>query len=791
MTVVAIMSLSLGIGANSTVFSIVDGVFLRQLPVREPHRLVKVFTASEQDTESESSYADYLDLRSQNSVFTALAAYADKGAVLSVNGQSELVPVEVVSEDFFSVLGVKAANGNVVYPVAHQGPEQDCPVVISNRLWHRRLAGDRSVPGKAITLNGKPAVIVGVTPPEFHGMERYLFTDVWIPTSSWEILTPSAKWDLSARASREYWIVGRLKDGVGIVEVRSQLGTLGARLAAAYPTTNKRIRFTAASEEERARRSAVPSLFLLTITGLVLLICCSNVANLLLAHGQARSAEIAIRMAVGASRSRVIFQLVSESTLLALIGAAAGLALTYAMTRMFPLLVPPISMPMGFDIRLDNRVVGFTLLVSLVTPLLFALVPAFRTSRVRLVSELRGETASAGRGLSALLLRHSLVVGEVALAVILLTVASLVIRSLMFSQRIYPGFDTSKNMLLVSLAPEVAGFNEGQTTRFYTSLAARMRALPGVAAASFAKRVPLSLFEGGAAQKVQIPGHQPLSGAEGVDIRYNIVGMNYFGTIGTRVLEGREFNQMDGPTSPKVVVVSEAMQRRFWPGESALGKWLRVDDSNWQIIGIAEDTKNSSLHESPEPYMYFAALQRPLGGATLLVNTAGTPESMLPSLIRAAREEDLNVPVLKITTLDQHLRTALYSDRMAAGLLGCLALVGVFLATVGLYGVVSCSVSRRTHEIGIRMALGARTADILAEVIGRGLKLALLGTVIGISVAFWSTRMMASILYGISPSDSISFLTGSCLVVAVALAASYIPARQATKVTPAIALRHY
>ncbi|MGD1156369.1 MAG: ABC transporter permease [Terriglobia bacterium] len=790
---VAVLSLALGIGANSTVFSIVDGMFLRPWPVKNPSRLVVVSTNPAKETGfTSSSYPDYLDIRNQVSAFEGVLAYGQRGAFVSGKGQGEMVTVDVVSENYFAVLGVNAALGRTFSTRPDQAEEEGHAVVVSYGLWQRRFGADPGLPGQVILLDGKDFTVLGATPQEFHGLEKGSPTDVWVTPKAWVTMVPGAGVEFEGRDNRWFELVARLQPKARLEQARTQLQTLANRLAQAYPATNKGNGFGVISAAEEARQGLRSGLFLMAMVSLVLLISCANVANLLLAQTERRQREIAMRLALGAGQRRLVAQLLTEGLLLAWAGGVLGLVLAGWLINLLPALPPLSTALLGTDVRLDFRVLLFTAALSLLTALVFGLAPALHSSRFDLVPVLKGEDPRLGRPSSGRFpLRSALVAGETALCLVLLVGSGLLLRSLLFSQRINPGFDRNKNVLMLTMAPPTLyGYNETQSAALYQSLVARLESLPGVVRASYARRPPLTPEERGETQDVTIPGMELSPGRAHLNIRYNIVTPNFFRTVGTRILRGRDFSRLDTPAATNAVIVNETMARQFWPAQEALGRFLRIERKDYQIVGVVESGKYVYLHDAPEPYMFFPFSQMFSFEAMLFVETAGDSEALAHTILREAQSVDKNLPVVEATTLREYMRSALGEERASVSLLAGLSVLGIFLAAVGLYGVVAYLVNRRTHEIGIRMALGARQGDVLRMVLGRGIRLGGLGAAVGLVAAFAVAQVMSGRLYGVKPLDPLTYAAGTAVVVAVALLASYLPARRATKVDPMVALRY-
>jgi macrolide transport system ATP-binding/permease protein len=791
-TLVAVLTLALGIGANTAIFSIVSGIFLRPWPVKDPSGLVALSTDDRKETDfTISSYPDYLDIRSQVPAFSGVLAYCQRGGFLSGEEKGQAVAVDVVSEDYFAVLGVNAARGRTFSVQPDQAESEGHAVIISYGLWQRRFGGDPALPGRTILLDGKGFTVLGITPQEFSGLEKGAPTDVWVTPLGWPTMVPGAEAEFEARASRRFELVARLRPDSRLEQARTQLQTLASRLSETYPATNKEVTFRAIPAAEKAREGLGSGLFLMAMVGLVLLISCANVANLLLARTERRQREIAVRLALGAGRRRLVVQLLTESLLLAVTGGVLGLLLASWLVRLLPVLAPLLPFPSGTDVQLDFGVLAFTATLSLLTALLFGLAPGLQSSRFDLVPVLKGEDTRPGRLSKRFPVRSVLAAGEVALCVVLLVTSGLLLRSLLFSQRINPGFSTNKNVLMLTLAPPTLyGYSQGQAAALYQSLVARLESVPGVVGASYARRPPLAAYEIGETENVTIPGMAPSPGTERLKIRYNVVAPNFFGTLGAHILRGRDFNQFDTPEATMAVIINDTMARRFWPDKDPVGRWLRIGDKDTQIVGVVETGKYIDLHQAPESYLFFPFSQMFSFEAMLFVETAGDPQALVHAILGEAQAVDKNLPVVEAVTLKDYLRGFLVEERTSASLLAGLSVLGMFLAAVGLYGVVAYLASRRTHEIGIRMALGARRGDVLGLVLGQGIRLGALGAAVGLVAAAAVAHVMSSRLYGVRPTDPLTYAAGIGVVIAVALLASYLPARRATKVDPMVALRY-
>jgi putative ABC transport system permease protein len=779
-TAVAVLTLALGIGATTAMFSIVDGAFLKPLPVSDPGQFVSIWMQAAQGANSEVSFPDYLDLRAQCSSLSGVVAYDRESRFVNSMDESSLILVDAVSLNYFDVLGIKPLLGRTFPPEAEGYALSGPTVVISYTLWKNRLGGDPGIVGKTIRLNNHSTTVLGVTRERFRGLNRFVPTDAWLPVDASE---------LKRRDSRDYELVGRPRPGVTTQQIGAELDAIGHRLAQAYPATNKATTFRLEAESERQRGFLLVSLFLMLVVGLVLLISCANVAGLLLARAETRRREVAVRLALGSSRGRLIRQFLTEGLMLSLAGAALGLLLAAWLIAIEPSLLPPAPIQIGPDLRIDGRVMLFTLVVSLLATLIFGVAPALRASKADLTGALKGEEASLGRGSKRMAARNILVVGQVALSVLMLAAAGLFLKSLMSTLRVPLGFNPHRNLLVVPVGTMEG--SEEQRRTLLPRVLERVQGLPGIVHATCAMRIPLSGSGGGAELRVSIPGIELPEGQESVAVKFNAVGPDYFQTVGTRILRGRHFSSSDSANAPKVVLISETMAHRFWPNQDPVGHSLRIEKKDYEIIGVVENVKIIHIHEAPEPYMYFPFAQTSYGGE-LIVETAGDPRRWIPAVKREIRAVDKNALVVWVQTGANVIRSEedVYVQRAATGLVGSLSLLGMFLASVGLYGVVAYIAKLRTHEIGIRVALGAGRKDILGLVLRQGLKLVVMGALIGLGVAFATTRFMSSLLYGVSPADPTALLGSALLAGVVALVACYIPARRATMVHPMMALRH-
>ena len=800
-TTVAVLALALGIGANSTIFSLANSVFLRPLPVPQSNRLVWLFT----DRDDNVSYPDYVDYAHQTDIFSGVLAYDWIALNLGSSGQADRVQGVLVSANYFDVLNVKAERGRTFLSEEDQTPGASPVAVISHVLWQDHFGSDPGVIGKTVALNGQQFAIVGIAPVGFVGTEEAFPRDIWVPLSMRAQLRSGSSGaganrnPLDDRNARWCNVMARLKPDVSLRQAQARMEYLAGQLAAAHPETNANRHITvyaAGNGRPTFRTLLLPvTWILLAIVGLVLLIACANVANLLLARSTARRKEIAIRLALGASRSRLMRQLLTESALLALLGGCAGLVLSFWTTNLLMAVKPSVPLPVNVNLRTDWRVLVLTFVFSLLAGLIFGLVPALQASKPEVVPVLKDERSAFSYRSRLFSLRNVLVISQVAMSLVVLIGAGLFLRSLRNAQTINPGFDATR-VLAMSLATGSQGYDETRSRLFYQQLINRVQALPGVESASIAQSAPLSFFYSPAlAAPTIVEGHEPPAGQNPPIIGNNTIGPNYFQTVGIPILRGRDFTEEVKQGAPKVVIINETMAHRFFANEEPLGRRLRVrprggQPVSYEIIGVVRDSKYLSLGEDPAPFLFFPYLQNPFPVMTLLVRANGNPKNLTGAVRHEVQALDANLPPFNVVTLTENIDISLFPARFGALLLGGFGLLALVLATVGIYGVMSYSVGQRTHEIGIRMALGAQVNSVLKLVVGQGMLLAVIGVAVGLAAAFVLSRVVKSLLYGVSATDLVTFAGIALLLIVVALLACYIPARRAAKIDPMVALRY-
>ena len=800
-TLVAVLTLALGIGINTTVFSLANSVFLRQLPVRDPHNLVWVFS----NNEAPNSYPDYVEYRNETQIFDGLLAYDWVPLNLGANGQAERVQGALVSGNYFDVLGIQAQIGRTISAGDDQALAEAPVAVISDVLWQRQFNKDSNVVGKSLVLNGHTFTVIGVAPNGFVGTEEAFPREIWLPLSMASVVRPAAANArdntsfFSNRSARTLTVMGRLKSGVTIREAQARMNVVAARLAQNYPDSNQNFElsvYTAGNGRPAFRTMLKPVTgILLGVVGLVLLIACANVANLLLARSAKRRKEVAIRLTLGATRARLIRQLLTESVLLSCLGGLAGLLLSIWLTSFLTAIKPKVPLPLNVEFHTDWRVLTFTLVLSILVGIVFGLVPALQASKHELVPALKDQIDNPGSPRRVWSLRNALVIGQVAISIVVLIAAGLFLRSLGHARAISPGFDADR-VLTLSFNTSAQGYDATKANQFYQQLISRVQALPGVERVSLAQYAPLSYFYSPALSvPVIVEGHEPASGENPPLVGSNAVSPNFFETLGVSLLNGRDFSDQDTNSSPRVVIVNEALARSFFSDQNPVGRKLRVmrrggPPASCEIVGVVRDSKYLSLGEDSRPYLFMPFAQNPQPAMSLHVRSVGNPKDMAAAIRREAQSIDPNLPAFNVMSLADNIDISLFPARFGAFLLGVFGFLALLIASIGIYGVMSYGVSERTHEMGIRMALGARANDVLRLVIFRGMLLALIGVVIGAGLALASTRVVKSYLYDVSTTDPITFGGIALLLTGVALLACYVPAHRATKVDPLVALRY-
>ncbi len=785
LTAIAVLSLALGIGANASIFTLLNTVVLRPLPVERPAELVMV------EGTGSVSYPNYKDFRDRNDVLAGLAAYRYAPMSLSRSGANERIWGYLVTGNYFDVLGVRASRGRTFLPEEDRTPGAAPVAIVSHRFWQGRFNGDPELVGKTVSLNNHSFTVIGIAPENFNGTDKVFAPDVWVPLMMQREIEPGNDY-LNARGDGRLFMFGRLKPNMPVTQAQEALNVTARQLAQEYPRDNEgtKIELWSLGILPQFRTGIVGfSGVMMTVVLLVLLLACANLANLLLARATQRRKEIAIRLALGASRARIVRQLLTESVLLSLAGGVAGLLLALWINDLALAFKPPIDFSLLIDLRIDRRVLGFTLLLSVATGIIFGIAPALQATKPDLIAALKDESTPAGFRRSHL--RNALIVGQMALSLLLLICAGLMLRSLQQANTIPLGFEP-EHAVAMSFHVGLQGYTKQQGQQFYEQLTGRVAALPEIESVTLATRLPLSLNF--STTSVFREGQILPPGTERPGVYYEQIGLNYFSTMKIPLTEGREFSAADKEGLPPVCIINEALARQLFPNESAVGKRVSYGSGEGPyttVIGVAKDGKYASLAERPHPLIYQSLLQIYNNHASLIARTRTTDAaSMIPLLRREIQSLDPTLPIYDVKTLTEHLGTALLPARAAATLLGSFGLLALVLAALGVYGVMSYVVAGRTREIGVRMALGAQASDVLRLVLRQGMTLTLIGICFGLVAAFIATRILTSLLYGVSASDPITFACVTLLLIVVALLACYIPARRATKVDPMVALRH-
>ncbi len=796
---IVVLSLALGIGANSTIFSLVNGILLRPLPgVARPGELAGLDCRLRgTDFPIGLSYPDYLDVRDGNTAFTGVAAYNQIYASLGAAGRAELVYGYIVTGNYFQLLGAKAELGRVLGPDDDRKRGAQPVAVISHGLWQRRFGSDPAVVGSNVKLNGQPFVIVGVAPRGFIGTEVMFTPDLWVPMAMHQQIVPGAPEPFDKRQERSLRALGRLRPGVGLPQASAQIRLLGERLAREHQDSNAGVSLDVVPESE-ARLEAglgnivnVASTVLLVLAAIVLLIACANVANLLLSQAASRAREVAVRLAVGADRRRLLRQHLTESLLLAAVGGGAGLLLAFWLSTLLSRFRSPTSIPFAFDFSLDHRVLLYTTLISVCAGLIFGLAPALHSTKADLVPALRGDPGAAGTRRRSWL-RSTLMIAQVASSLPLLVGAGLFLRSLENAHHIDLGFEP-RDVLTFSVDLALHSYSEANGRTFFHRLEERVRGLPGVRSAALGGPVPLDFYA--VAKEAAVPGREPGPDKHYPEILYSSVAPGYFQTIGTPLVQGRLFDSRDGEHGARVVVINQAMAKSLWPGRNPVGQQLLVGGAGGEVcevVGVVKTGKYRILAESPMSYFYRPLEQSYQPKMTLLVKTnGGDPRAVEEEVRRQVQALDEDLPVFDVRELDGLIGgRALMPFKVVTTLASAFGLLGLILAAVGLYGLQSNSVAQRSREIGLRMAMGARPADILRLVLRRGLTLTACGLLIGLTLAFLLSKVMSRLLLDVTSTDPIAFGGVVAMLLAVTTLASYVPARRAIRQDPARTLRH-
>lgn len=789
------LSLALGIGANSAVFSLVDAVLFRPMNVGNRARLVSLYTSDYSGSQyGGSSYTDAIDFGNRSNVFDSLAVFTEFSSSMRSGNQSDRTFGLLVSENYFDLLGVKATHGRTF-----RTDETSGTLVISHSFWQRKFGGDPALVGKTVQLNNNSFTVIGITPEGFTGTDLGRSLDMFVPMQMSTQLGFEPGFTTS-RNVRQFSVMGRLKQGVSETQADASLDVLSRQLAEAYPDAwkerNQQPRRISVVAEHYARvppeaRSILMGLagLFMVLVALVLLIACSNVSNMLLARATVRQREMAVRAALGARRSQLIRQLLTESLQLSLIGSVLGILLTPVCIKLLVAwFLPASATSLPIDIGINQRVILLTLAIGLFTGLIFGLVPALQASRSDLLLAMKDESSALRTGRRRFGLRNLFVMSQISASLLLLIVAGLFIRSLQKAQQIDLGYDVDN---VLTVRPEGGLLNSRETAPqlvFFNQMLARVRTVPGVEAASLADFIPSG--GGRRTTTINVENYTPRS-QENMDVLNGVVASDYFKTMGTTLLAGREFSDRDTEGAPRTVIVNEALARRYWPGQSALGKHIAIrDDRQLEVVGVVKDATAYIFQKGALPFFYLPLLQNPSPGMTLHVRSKGDPMAMLPGVRNEIEALDQSVMLHDASTLSDHLSEALLMLRLVSTLTGVFGLLALALAIVGVFSVVHYSASRRTREIGIRLALGAQRADILRMILKEALFIVVVGVIAGLFMAIASGRLLASLMFANSGMDPSVYIVVALMLIAIAMLACFLPAYKATKVDPNDALRH-
>ena len=805
---IAILSLGLGVGVNTAMFSLVDSLLFRPLPVTAPDTLVDIFTTGgDGDEYATSSYQDYLDLKSQNTVFTDVIGYSPMIAPLSLGDRSRVSLGQVVTSNYFNMLGVRPLLGRLLVP-ADDEPSAERVVVLSHSMWQREFGGDPAIVGKLITLRGLPYAIVGVTPEFFTGVVPLLTPELFLPVRHVDEVEPAGVTDtvpsptgtnaLERRGQRWMFAKGRLRPGVTAEQAHANVQLVGRQLESAHVQTNKGRQMAAIPTKDV--RLLVPqaggvlsigAAGLMTIVGLVLLIACANVAGMLLARASARRREISVRLAIGASRGRLIQQLLVEGALLGMFGALAAVALAWVLVQGLQSIPLPLPVNVAFDLRIDVRVLTFSILVAAATGILAGLLPALKASAPSLVADLRGEAPAMRAGGRRWALRDALVVAQVALTAVLLVVAGLLLRSVGASERADVGFDT-RGLAAVAFDTDMVRYTPERGLEFWRQARARIAALPGVSSVGIVS--PTLPFTFNFSQmEMRVDSRTYVEGQRGEIIENVAISSGYLETLGVPLIEGRAIDATDIAGSPDVMVINQTMARKFWPNESALGHTVTAINGprsrTFRVVGVTRDHKRHGVLEADSPYVYFAEPQRPTRYNFLIARTTGDASALLQSVRRELLAMEPGLVFMASNTMEENLGLSLMPARVGAILAAGFGGLGTLLAAIGLYGVIAFSVARRTREIGVRMALGAKPGAVLSMVMRQGLTIVAIGLVAGAVLAGAAAVTLRGLLYGVTPFDPLAWGFAITAMVLAAALANLMPARRAMRIDPMTALR--
>ena len=789
-TAIVVFTLALGIGASTAIFSVVDSVLLRRLPYHTAERIVAIQELDREGKRGQTTSANFLDWRAQNTVFEHLAAIKTTTANLALSDQAERIDLAQTNTNFFDVFAITPQYGRLFIPQDEEAGHAPV-VIVSHSLWQRRFGADPSLVGKPITLNGTNYSVIGIAPPGFQYPNK---TELWLPPAR---LAPELYpgHDVTQTRRMGYLAaVALLKPGVSLQQAAAEMETITARLRQQYPdSNNNRFNRVVSLHEHLVGDTNKLLWLLLGAVTFVLLIGCANVANLLLASGASRQKEMAIRAALGASRLRVMRQLFTESTILALVGGAVGLLVAVwglaAITKLLPADFPRLS-----EIQMDLRILGFTFAASVLTGILFGLAPALQISRPDVQEAIR----ETGRGTSGSRrqnrFRQALIVVEVALSVVLLVGAGLLFRSFIRLQSVNTGF-SSEQVLTARLTPAGPGYrNNADLAKFYNQVIEKTSTLPGVQAAGIINTLPL---EKGPTSGFRVEGRPVTTPDQWPSVNYRVVSPDYFSAMGVPVLQGRTYTDRDDENAPRVMIVNQQLARQTFPDENPIGKRITFGNTDengqprwFEIVGVVANVRSLELREEPTAELYFSVLQDFWPTMSLVVRSSVEPASLGTSVRQIVNEVDRSVPVANVKTMDHIVSESITQPRFNLFLLGLFSAVAMVLSAAGIYGVTAYAVTQRTHELGIRIALGAQVSDVLKMILGQGMAVIAVGLALGLVAALALMRLLRSLLFGVGENDPLTFVAITVVLLLVALIACYIPARRATKVDPLEALRY-
>ena len=783
-TAVAILTLALGLGANTAIFSVVNAVMVRPLPIFESDRVLAVYTANSRSEYGATSYPEFAVYRDQNRVFSGMAAYRNTQVNVKLGNNVDRIQAELVSGEYFDVLGVGAHIGRTFLPEDDRLPGGNPVAVLSFGLWQQAFGSDPELIGKPVILNGASYTVIGVAPRSFRGITLRYVPEIWVPMASLPVFESTWAEAFDREGWRLFRIVGRLDDGVTIEQADGNMDTVATESNVSLVAANSAI-FAPAIRESVSNYAGI----MLAVVAAVLLIACLNVANLVMARTTARRKEMAIRSSLGASRGRLSVQLLTENIVLSLTAGVVGLLIALWVTDFLSAFRPPSSLPVTLDLGFDWRVLTFALLLSASSGLALGMAAVWNATRRDVTPALKDgtDTEVPNRFFRS---RDLMLAGQVALSLLLLTGAGLLVRTVQSLDAIDPGFNPD-HVLTLSVDPAAAGFSETEGRRVFSELTERLSATPGVTSVSLTQFLPINAEERALGSFAE--GYSPAPD-EDTAVDVNRAGIEYFRTMQIEILAGRDFNDRDVEASPRVAIVNESLVRRFWPDQDPLGKRLGFNpDMGYEVVGVVGDVKIGSLREGPRPHIYLPheQLYDFFGSSmNIVVRSSLEPEALVATARREARSIAPGLALYDIKTLSEHVSASILQERQAATLLSLFGILALLLASMGIYGVISFSVSQRTHEIGVRMALGAEKYRVLTLMLRQGMVPTLVGVIAGVVAAVVSTSALESMLYGVRSTDPATLAIVAVILILVALAASLVPARRALKIDPMAALRH-